>query len=236
MLHGIVKGPEVPNQGGAMQDPGCGLPRISLPRTRVNRPLPEPLSRDGDKVIMKMLGSAGSSRKGGPMVLIRLEHHEHPAPPQHEMRQKTVLDSGDENVGTVANLYVDEDSRQLHFLDVITDDQHYIFLGLEKKHHLVPVEAVSEEDSGSITPKRLYRARRPSRTRMSGPTRSTSAPSANITATVSRSPNFAGFTFPALRGRRARWDGGPRGGARGARRWSGETDAHLEPGRPSPDL
>jgi sporulation protein YlmC with PRC-barrel domain len=85
------------------------------------------------------------------MVLIRLEHHEHPAPPQHEMRQKTVLDSGDEIVGTVANLYVDEDSRQLRFVDVITDDQHYIFLGLEKKHHLVPVEAVREEDSGSIT-------------------------------------------------------------------------------------
>ena len=81
------------------------------------------------------------------MVLIRLEHHEHPAPPQHEMRQKAVLDSGNEIVGTVANLYVDEDSRQLRFLDVLTSD----FLGLERKHHLVPVEAVSEEDSGSIT-------------------------------------------------------------------------------------
>src|SRR5215218_10607395 len=123
------------------------LRRTSIPRTRVNRPLPEPLSRDGDKVIMKMLGSAGSSRKGGPMVLIRLEHHEHPAPPQHEMRQKTVLDSGDSFVGTVANLYVDEDSRQLRFLDVLTSE----FLGLERKHHLVPVEAVIEEDSGSIT-------------------------------------------------------------------------------------
>jgi PRC-barrel domain protein len=62
------------------------------------------------------------------MVLIRLEHHEHPAPPQHEMRQKAVLDSGDEIVGTVANLYVDEDSRQLRFVDGTTDDQHYIFL------------------------------------------------------------------------------------------------------------
>jgi sporulation protein YlmC with PRC-barrel domain len=94
-----------------------------------------------------VLGSAGSSRKGGPMALIRLEWHEHPAPPQHEMRQKRVLDSGDTFVGTVANLYVDEDSRQLRFLDVLTSE----FLGLERKHHLVPVEAVSEEDSGSIT-------------------------------------------------------------------------------------
>src|SRR5215211_6814914 len=98
-------------------------------------------------VIMEVLGPAGSSRKGGPMALIKLEWHEHPAPPQHEMRQKRVLDSGGRLVGTVANLYVDEDSRQLRFVDVLTSD----FLGLERKYHLVPVEAVSEEDPGSIT-------------------------------------------------------------------------------------
>jgi sporulation protein YlmC with PRC-barrel domain len=81
------------------------------------------------------------------MALIRLELHEHPPSPQHEMRQKSVLDSGGTVVGTVANLYVDEDSRQLRFLDVLTSD----FLGLERKHHLVPVEAVSDQDPGSIT-------------------------------------------------------------------------------------
>ena len=81
------------------------------------------------------------------MALTRLEWHEYPAPPHNEMRQKSVLDSGDRFVGTVANLYVDEDSGQLRFLDVLTSD----FLGLERKHHLVPVEAVSEEDPGSIT-------------------------------------------------------------------------------------
>ena len=81
------------------------------------------------------------------MALIRLELHEHPASPQHEMRQKSVLDSGGSVVGTVANLYVDEDSKQLRFIDVLTSE----FLGLERKHHLVPVEAVSEEDPGSIT-------------------------------------------------------------------------------------
>ena len=85
------------------------------------------------------------------MALIRLRLHEHPAPPHRELRQKVVLDARGRSTGTVANLYVDEDSRQLRFVDVTTDDQHYIFLGLEKKHHLVPVEAVSEEDSGSIT-------------------------------------------------------------------------------------
>ena len=76
-----------------MQDPANELPRIPLLRTPVNRTLPESLSRD--EVIMEVLGSAGSSRKGGPMALIRLEWHEHPAPPQHEMRQKRVLDSED---------------------------------------------------------------------------------------------------------------------------------------------
>jgi hypothetical protein len=81
------------------------------------------------------------------MALIRLEWRQHPAPPQHEMRQKCVLDSGDRFVGTVANLYVDEDSAQLRFVDVLTSD----FLGWERKHHLVPIEAVSEEDPGSIT-------------------------------------------------------------------------------------
>jgi sporulation protein YlmC with PRC-barrel domain len=81
------------------------------------------------------------------MALIRLEWHEHPAPPHHEMRQKRVLDSRGSIVGTVANLYVDEDSKQLRFVDVLTSE----FLGLERKHHLVPVEAVSEENSGSIT-------------------------------------------------------------------------------------
>jgi hypothetical protein len=98
-------------------------------------------------VIIELLGSVGSRRKGEPMALIRLELHEHPAPPQHEMRQKSVLDSRSSVVGTVANLYIDEGSRELRFVDVVTSD----FLGLERKHHLVPVEAVSDQDPGSIT-------------------------------------------------------------------------------------
>ena len=81
------------------------------------------------------------------MALIRLELHEHRAPPHHEIRQKSVLDSRDNIVGTVANLYVEEDSRQLRFVDIVTSG----FLGLGRKHHLVPVEAVIEEDPGWIT-------------------------------------------------------------------------------------
>ena len=76
----------------------------------------------------------------------RLEHHQHPRPPHHELRQKNVLDSGSRELGEVANLYVDDD-RELHFVDVVTSG----FLGLGKKHHLVPVEAISEEGPGTIT-------------------------------------------------------------------------------------
>jgi hypothetical protein len=80
------------------------------------------------------------------MELIRLERHQHPRPPHRELRQKSVLDSGYRSIGQVANLYVDED-RELRFLDVATSG----FMGLRTKHHLVPVEAITEEDAGSIT-------------------------------------------------------------------------------------
>jgi PRC-barrel domain len=80
------------------------------------------------------------------MNLSRLEHHQHPRPPHHELRQKNVLDSGSRQIGDVTNLYVDDD-RELHFVDVVTSG----FLGFGKKHHLVPVEAIAEEAPGSVT-------------------------------------------------------------------------------------
>src|SRR5215211_1885314 len=80
------------------------------------------------------------------MNLIRLPHHEHPAPPYHELRQKIVLDSGSRNIGAVENLYVDDD-RNLQFFDVMTSG----LLGLGKKHHLIPAEAIADESTGSIT-------------------------------------------------------------------------------------
>ena len=80
------------------------------------------------------------------MNLTRLEQHQHPRPPHHELRQKTVLDSGARAVGQVDNLYVDDD-MDLQFVDVEKSG----FFGLGKKHHLVPVEAIAEEGPGSIT-------------------------------------------------------------------------------------
>jgi hypothetical protein len=80
------------------------------------------------------------------MNLTRLERHQHPKPPHHELRQKTVFDSGSRNVGQVGNLYVDEE-RNLQFLDVCTSG----FMGFGTKHYLVPAEVIAEESTGSVT-------------------------------------------------------------------------------------
>jgi hypothetical protein len=84
--------------------------------------------------------------KENPMNLTRLEHHHHPRPPHHELRQKSVFASDDYHIGQVENLYVDDD-MDLQFVDVVMSG----FLGFGKKHHLVPVEAIAEEAPGSIT-------------------------------------------------------------------------------------
>lgn len=79
------------------------------------------------------------------MNLTRLAHHQHPRPPHQELRQKSVFDSGDRQVGQVGNLYVD-DEMNLQFVDVTTSG----LLGFGTKHHLVPVEAIREEAPGSV--------------------------------------------------------------------------------------
>ena len=81
------------------------------------------------------------------MNLVRLARHQHPAPPDQELRKKDVFDSGSWHIGHVENLYVEEDSRRLRFVDVVTSG----FLGLGRKHCLVPVEAITEQAPGSIT-------------------------------------------------------------------------------------
>src|ERR671922_1522187 len=74
------------------------------------------------------------------MNVIRLQEHEYPARPDHDLRGKSVLDPRDHNIGYVANLFVDEDERHLRFIDVVPQD----WLGRERKHHhhLVPAEAL----------------------------------------------------------------------------------------------
>ena len=78
------------------------------------------------------------------MKLARLEFTQHPRPPQHELRQRGVFDSGGSLIGHVENIYVDEEGT-FRFLDVCMGG----FMGFAKKHHLVPVEAIAEEEPGS---------------------------------------------------------------------------------------
>ena len=80
------------------------------------------------------------------MKLAGLEFTQHPRPPQRELRQRGVFDSGDRLIGHVVNIYVDEEEI-FRFVDVAMGG----FIGLGKKHHLVPVEAMAEEEPGSIT-------------------------------------------------------------------------------------
>ena len=80
------------------------------------------------------------------MNLTRLAYTQHPRPPQRELRQRGVFDSGDRLIGHVENIYVDEEGT-FRFLDLAMGG----FMGIAKKHHLVPVEAIAEEEPGSIT-------------------------------------------------------------------------------------
>ena len=80
------------------------------------------------------------------MKLNRLEFPQHPRPPQRELRERGVFDSGGDLIGYVANVYVDEE-RNYRFVDIAVSG----FVGLSAKHHLVPVEAIAEGEPGSIT-------------------------------------------------------------------------------------
>jgi hypothetical protein len=78
------------------------------------------------------------------MKLARLEFTQHPRPPQRALRQRGVFDSGDRLIGHVVNIYVDNDEN-FRFVDVAVGG----FMGFAKKHYLVPVEAIAEEEPGS---------------------------------------------------------------------------------------
>jgi len=81
-----------------------------------------------------------------PVNLTRLTFTQHPRPLQRELRQRGVFDSGDRLIGHVVNIYVD-DEENFRFVDVAMGG----FMGFRKKHRLVPVEAIAEEEPGSIT-------------------------------------------------------------------------------------
>jgi hypothetical protein len=85
--------------------------------------------------------------KGDPMKLARLSFPQHPRPPQRELRERGVFDSGGGHVGYVANVYVDEEGNY-RFVDVATGG---VMGWLGTKHRLVPIGAIAEGEPGSIT-------------------------------------------------------------------------------------
>ena len=80
------------------------------------------------------------------MKLIWLEFPQHPRPPQRELRERGVFDSGGSLIGYVANVYGDEE-RVYRFVDIAVGG----LIGLSAKHHLVPVEAIAKGGPASIT-------------------------------------------------------------------------------------
>lgn len=58
-----------------------------------------------------------------------------------------VFDESGEQIGSVEELYADEQAREVRFLDVAAGG----FLGIGERHFLVPVEAVTEVGEGRLT-------------------------------------------------------------------------------------
>jgi sporulation protein YlmC with PRC-barrel domain len=61
--------------------------------------------------------------------------------PWQDIRELDVYDNRDQQIGSVQDLYVDQQARQPRFLVVSGGG----FLGLGKKHFLIPVEDVSRD-------------------------------------------------------------------------------------------
>ncbi len=60
--------------------------------------------------------------------------------PNQDVRGRKVFDNNEEEIGTVEDLFADEEERRVGFLDVGAGG----FLGLGEKHFLIPIEAVLE--------------------------------------------------------------------------------------------
>ena len=61
--------------------------------------------------------------------------------PWQDIRELDVYDISGEQIGSVEDLYVDREAQHPRFLDVAAGG----FLGLGKKHFLIPVEEVSRD-------------------------------------------------------------------------------------------
>jgi sporulation protein YlmC with PRC-barrel domain len=75
-----------------------------------------------------------------------------PQNPEDDLRGKAVYDAQGQRMGSVSNLYIDPQDREVRFLEVGAGG----FLGMGEKRYLVLVEAVTEvaEDRVTIEPGR----------------------------------------------------------------------------------
>ncbi len=79
--------------------------------------------------------------------LVRLSNSEFTLEdPTQDVRGLDVCDNNGEEIGTVEDLYVDEEEQKVRFLDVGAGG----FLGLGRKNLLIQVEAVREVDEDKI--------------------------------------------------------------------------------------
>ena len=79
--------------------------------------------------------------------------------PEDDVRGKDVYDVEGQRIGSVGDLYIDRQEREVRFLEVGTGG----FLGIGEKRFLVPVEEVVEvaEDRVTIEPDRTERVAGP---------------------------------------------------------------------------
>ena len=84
-----------------------------------------------------------------------------PANPEDDLCGKAVYTIDGKVIGSVEDLYIDRQEREVRFLEVGAGG----FLGIGEKHLLVPVEAVTEVAAGRVTiePGRTERVAGPAR-------------------------------------------------------------------------
>ena len=84
---------------------------------------------------------------GGPANLIELRDTDKTiADPAADVRNRKVLDSNGDDIGTVDDLLIDDQEAKVRFLRVGSGG----FLGLGEQHFLVPVDAVAAIESDRV--------------------------------------------------------------------------------------
>ena len=66
--------------------------------------------------------------------------------PEHDIRGLDVYDDEGNEIGSVEDLYVDEQERKVRFMDVGAGG----FLGIGEKHFMIPVEALREVNEDRV--------------------------------------------------------------------------------------